>query len=1159
MTLMDDFKMTAVVPLGPGNELGIEVELKNVKLSGLDTFRPSTDVLRVASAFVLENTFALAKSDRFPEFRKLRVELDFHIGLMNNPNFRWNVATGAKSNSCGEGQSTFEQTIDGQLHYVNWDLCCYEPTYAGGASVLAPPTITNMVGDVPVTSKNPKCSQTVRNTVHVSLNLMEMKVVLDLLLRASKQKVKSLKLRELQTFKCWYSTLDISRLEDFDVVFGDPVAPNGEFNIGFDCIHCDGASLGLTVDAMLGAQSDCGCDSQGFLDAQAQSKLPLVQNAMTSNFNRLFKKFTQTMMGTESAVTLARKATEAIDVCRCSTNPDTLTTGPAGVAGNGIDANMLPGGKQWASVSECDAGTRINPNYDNQIGLEVPEGVIIGAKVIAGYIMFKVLWRFITLFLDMARGGSRRQIFADKRENKKKKKEEYNLFKKDRCLGMHPAVAMWMRFLVPFLLWLCIGLFAASHTSVLASIDIKLTIGGDILDFKEFQIMKLQESLVQMWEAKVYSLFFILFGFSFLWPYVKLFSLLFTWYLPPLILTSAARGGAISVLDLLGKWSLIDIYVFTLTMSAFLMHIYSPPAMEKLLGLSFYQVDLQVTPLFGLLASMIAGVVMPATNELMILAHRDAVADTLDKAYAKQLKAAASLDGIGEGMQAPPTEAEGLQSIEEEEERMSEVIGGSNPMAAAKSHAPVKRRSTWIGAGTDDVQGFRKGLVDTQYALCRHVWENEGGRDRIAMKRPGMIFVAVLVLIPLYFCWLGGTTTSWSFDRNGLVGILIDMGDDGMDLTDYSVLNVGQILVERQISTNFLELFTVYFFLVCCAGFAFIFPLIQQIVMAYVWLKPMTLKELKIWYFVIEVLSGWATMDVFMVSIIVCLMQIGMLSEFMIPPICQFLDGLVPYGFVDEKDMMCFYIEAYLGYGCLTLAIAVLTTTATLQLIQGAAMSAIEDRENRIKGVSMKSEINLGSSKKFKDAVWYVMSKMFICDLSIKEEFVVQRDTEASEGRESNGLSALLASIGLGGGKKGGNDKKKKGRGKSRSKSGGERSKSRAKTEASGDSFDDDDDFDSDSSDDSSFQPAPPSATAPPIQAPPGAAAGGGLPPGWTEQASENGTYFWNFQTGVTSWVRPTWPVDDDSDDDSEFVAPPPPPGDDDIQMSDMNGRASMT
>ena len=57
--------------------------------------------------------------------------------------------------------------------------------------------------------------------------------------------------------------------------------------------------------------------------------------------------------------------------------------------------------------------------------------------------------------------------------------------------------------------------------------------------------MMLKESLEQMLAAKVYSLFFILFCFSFMWPYIKLGGLLACWFLPPSKLTVGRRGGFI--------------------------------------------------------------------------------------------------------------------------------------------------------------------------------------------------------------------------------------------------------------------------------------------------------------------------------------------------------------------------------------------------------------------------------------------------------------------------------------------------------------------------------------------------------------------------------------------------------------------------------------
>ena len=277
----------------------------------------------------------------------------------------------------------------------------------------------------------------------------------------------------------------------------------------------------------------------------------------------------------------------------------------------------------------------------------------------------------------------------------------------------------------------------------------------------------------------------------------------------------------------------------------------------------------------------------------------------------------------------------------------SSIIEGYNPMNTDinndnnnNSTTRQRRATTWIGAGTDDVKGYRAGLSKHKAALYSHVFENAGGADRICLRRPGQLLMLAMLVMPGVFALLGGVMYSWSFDRNGLVGLIIDLGDKGADRTSYSVWNVGLILAREEITENLIEAFTVYFCAVCCILFAVITPIAQHVAMVVVFVKEMTLKvrvgglegvlggwkttlklthsasqELKIWYFIVEVLSGWATMDVFIVSIVVCLLQIGMLSEFLIPATCDFLDRVVPYGFVDEKDSMCFFVEAEVGYG----------------------------------------------------------------------------------------------------------------------------------------------------------------------------------------------------------------------------------------------------
>ena len=74
---------------------------------------------------------------------------------------------------------------------------------------------------------------------------------------------------------------------------------------------------------------------------------------------------------------------------------------------------------------------------------------------------------------------------------------------------------------------------------------------------------------------------------------------------------------------MLGKWSLIDLYVLVMSMSAFRIHINSPECYT--LPINFYVVDLVVTPVWGLYAFCIAATGCLFINHVLIHYHRDAV------------------------------------------------------------------------------------------------------------------------------------------------------------------------------------------------------------------------------------------------------------------------------------------------------------------------------------------------------------------------------------------------------------------------------------------------------------------------------------------------------------------------------------------------------
>ena len=65
----------------------------------------------------------------------------------------------------------------------------------------------------------------------------------------------------------------------------------------------------------------------------------------------------------------------------------------------------------------------------------------------------------------------------------------------------------------------------------------------------------------------------LIFMFSFVWPYTKQLMVLGCWFAPTKLVSVSRRGSILLWLDFLGKWSMVDIFVFVVTIAAFRVSI----------------------------------------------------------------------------------------------------------------------------------------------------------------------------------------------------------------------------------------------------------------------------------------------------------------------------------------------------------------------------------------------------------------------------------------------------------------------------------------------------------------------------------------------------------------------------------------------------------
>ena len=100
-----------------------------------------------------------------------------------------------------------------------------------------------------------------------------------------------------------------------------------------------------------------------------------------------------------------------------------------------------------------------------------------------------------------------------------------------------------------------------------------------------------------MWNAGAKELAIIILVFSGIWPYTKQLLSFFLWFSPPSIIGVSRRGSIYFWLDILAKWSMIDIFVLVISIASFRVSISSPDV--AYLTRNLYAVDLMVVPLWG--------------------------------------------------------------------------------------------------------------------------------------------------------------------------------------------------------------------------------------------------------------------------------------------------------------------------------------------------------------------------------------------------------------------------------------------------------------------------------------------------------------------------------------------------------------------------------
>ena len=206
-----------------------------------------------------------------------------------------------------------------------------------------------------------------------------------------------------------------------------------------------------------------------------------------------------------------------------------------------------------------------------------------------------------------------------------------NLFRDDSkgSLMMDKKLPLWIRMLMPLLIFINIAIFVSSNSGLGIAILLKIYVSETrVIELPSLFNFYLLVSVHDIWVENAKLLATLITVFSIIWPYVKLLLMLFVWMAPTTFLNKKRREGILKVLDALGKWSFFDTFVMSIIIAGFGLvlefPIQDPSCPESI------RFRLMTVPDYAFFALAIGTVFSLTLSHVMLALHRYAD-DVLDQ------------------------------------------------------------------------------------------------------------------------------------------------------------------------------------------------------------------------------------------------------------------------------------------------------------------------------------------------------------------------------------------------------------------------------------------------------------------------------------------------------------------------------------------------
>ena len=336
-----------------------------------------------------------------------------------------------------------------------------------------------------------------------------------------------------------------------------------------------------------------------------------------------------------------------------------------------------------------------------------------------------------------------------------------------------------------------------------------------------------------------------------------------------------------------------------------------------------------------------------------------------------------------------------------------------------------RRRTTWIDS-QDNITGPRKALLSKKSILRMHYFEmksdegetgSEIGRLRIQVSPCGQCLVAAGILVAEILIFVGTLTPSFFMDTQGLAGLATDLGRSNTSYKQYTILDtIGSISAQVDFDSVGSSLgigsIAALFMLTTV-----IVPSIQLLCLYFMWTMNLTIKGQKMLYLVIEALSAWQYLEVYIIAIGVASLQMADISAQIAAPLCKDLDDtfdtMVNLGILDRSDAKCLTVLAGVEYGMYILLFGAILLNLMNFVVNKAAVAALQDREARLRGDELDGKAQRPQSFFRNRCIKYLIFSCCCCVRYVAEdsEESSEDESETAALSSNNALSRRMGSL----------------------------------------------------------------------------------------------------------------------------------------------------